>query len=72
MPPKLADCTILHISKDYYSYKQECREDKIRYFDVVFYNTETGQRIPLHFRHEHDHIAAKPTNNTVRNLKKAS
>ena len=65
IPTKLADDTISHISKDYYSYKQECREDRIRYFDVICYNTETGDRIPPHLRHKHDNIAAKPTNYTT-------
>ena len=51
--------TILHILKDYYSYKQKCREDRIRYFNVVFYNTETGDRISPHLRYKHDNIAAK-------------
>ena len=60
------------IAKDYYSYKQQYREDRIRYFDVVFYNTETRQRIPPHLRHQHDNIASKPTNNTVRSLKDLS
>ena len=30
------------IAKDYYSYKQQCREDRIRYFDVVFTTPKLG------------------------------
>ena len=60
------------IAKDYYFFKQQCKEDRIRYFDVVFYNTEIGERIPPHLWHQHDNIASRPTNYTVHSLKDQS
>ena len=60
------------IAKEYYSHKHQCREDRIRFFNVVFYNFETGQSIPPYLRYQHNNIVAKPTNNTVRSLKDQS
>ena len=37
IPTKLPDSTILYISKDYYSYKQECKETRLD--TLVLYST---------------------------------
>ena len=72
IPTKLVDDTISYIANDYYSYKQECMEDRTRYFDIVFYNIETSDRIPPHLRHKHDNITARPADYTVQSLKDQS
>ena len=43
-------------------------EDRIRNYDI-FYNSETGDRIPPYLIHEHDNVSIRPSNYTIQSLK---
>ena len=54
---------------EYHSYKNEYKEFRIKKFDSVFFNYDTGERIPIHLIYKYNHIGVRDANYSIQTLK---
>ena len=66
---KLRDDAFSRLWTEYHYLENEHKESRIRNFDSVFFNQDTGERIPIYHIHKYNHVGVKESNYSIQTLK---